>query len=171
MTRRLELFGFSYSTLLVWTTLSLTALSLSTQVSAQDQQPLRCVQGWGSDQVKVPPHWINDGYCDCPFDGADESNTDACSGIDGRPGSTSDQQVTYVLFHVGLDGFFLLFDDAIAIWMDFAYGCYIAIVAWCRLEAMRSDAPLFYFTPQLQPLTESDLLYSFFLYYVCIYEA
>jgi hypothetical protein len=106
MTRRLELLGLSlgYSTtVLVWTTLSLTMLC--TQVTAQ-QPPLRCLVGWGSDQVKViPPDWINDGYCDCPFDGADESNTDACSGIDAWPGSSiaiaadgnsSDQQVRYV---------------------------------------------------------------------------
>jgi hypothetical protein len=54
----------------------------------------------------IPPDWINDGYCDCPFDGADETNTDACSGIDAWPGSSialaadggvdPDQQVTYV---------------------------------------------------------------------------
>jgi hypothetical protein len=103
MTRRLELMGFSYSTLLVLT------LSL-TQVSAQELQPLHCAVGWGSDEVKViPPHWINDGYCDCPFDGADETNTDACSGIDAWPGSNvaatadggapSEQEVTYVPFY------------------------------------------------------------------------
>ena len=128
MTRRLDMLGFSYSTLLVsTTTLSLTTLSLSTQVaSAQDQQPLRCVQGWGSEQVKViPTHWINDGYCDCPFDGADETNTDACSSIDSWPGSNlaptadggapSEHQVTYVLLNT--DGFCL--------WMLYCYWCFV----------------------------------------------
>jgi len=28
----------------------------------------------------VPGEWINDGYCDCPLDGIDEPDTDACSG-------------------------------------------------------------------------------------------
>jgi hypothetical protein len=147
MTRRLELLGFSYSTTLLVLTLSLT------QVSAQDQPPLRCVQGWGSDQVKViPPHWINDGYCDCPFDGADENNTDACSGIDAWPGSNvavtadggapSEHQVTYVPL----------------IWMDIiAYGCQYSCslcVVWRLSNTMRSDAALFHFTSHWQPLTE-----------------
>jgi hypothetical protein len=110
MTRRwTELLGY---TSLVWTTLSLTAL-LPVKVSAQESsETLRCLVGWGSDVVRViPPHWINDGYCDCPLDGADETNTDACSGIDAWPGSNiavvaaaadgddiPDPQVTYVTF-------------------------------------------------------------------------
>jgi hypothetical protein len=116
MSRRLELPSFTYSC----ATLLLLTLAVLTQVSAKGQNqnqnqgqgldqppPLRCVQGWGSDEVKViPPHWINDGYCDCPFDGADETDTDACSGIDGWAGSSvvatadggapSEQPVTYV---------------------------------------------------------------------------
>jgi hypothetical protein len=108
MTRRLEMLGFSYSALLVLT-LSLSTLS-STQVSAVAEQeaPLRCLVGWGSDQMKdIPADWMNDGYCDCPFDGADELNTDACSGIESWPGSSiaiaadgnvdpDQQEVTYV---------------------------------------------------------------------------
>jgi hypothetical protein len=40
-----------------------------------------CPAGWGSneDQV-VPPERVNDGYCDCPTTGADEPETNACSG-------------------------------------------------------------------------------------------
>jgi protein kinase C substrate 80K-H len=30
--------------------------------------------------VTIPPEKINDGYCDCPLDGADEKETGACSG-------------------------------------------------------------------------------------------
>jgi len=28
----------------------------------------------------VPENQMNDDYCDCPLDGADEPNTNACSG-------------------------------------------------------------------------------------------
>ena len=41
---------------------------------------LECAIGWGSGTHEVPDARINDGYCDCPLDGADEPNTDACSG-------------------------------------------------------------------------------------------
>ncbi|KAG7349853.1 glucosidase II [Nitzschia inconspicua] len=35
---------------------------------------------------EIPTEWMNDGYCDCPIDGADEPNTDACSGSQFWPG-------------------------------------------------------------------------------------
>lgn len=37
----------------------------------------------------IPDSWINDGYCDCPFDGKDEPNTEACSGSTSWPGLIS----------------------------------------------------------------------------------
>ncbi|KAL3926756.1 MAG: hypothetical protein SGBAC_013345 [Bacillariaceae sp.] len=37
----------------------------------------------------IPDSWINDGYCDCPFDGKDEPNTAACSGSTAWPGLIS----------------------------------------------------------------------------------
>lgn len=42
---------------------------------------LECEIGWGGlGTHKVPEERINDGYCDCPLDGADEPQTHACSG-------------------------------------------------------------------------------------------
>lgn len=41
---------------------------------------LECAIGWGKGTHKVPADRVNDGYCDCPLDGADEPNTNACSG-------------------------------------------------------------------------------------------
>ena len=41
---------------------------------------LECATGWGSGTHKVSTDRINDGYCDCPLDGSDEPNTNACSG-------------------------------------------------------------------------------------------
>lgn len=51
-------------------------------------EPIQCATGWKSHDVKViiPESWINDGYCDCPFDGLDEPDTDACSGSKDWPG-------------------------------------------------------------------------------------
>ena len=41
---------------------------------------LECATGWGKGTRKVTKEMMNDGYCDCPLDGADEPNTNACSG-------------------------------------------------------------------------------------------
>lgn len=42
---------------------------------------LECEIGWGKLGIqKIPEEKINDGYCDCPLDGADEPHTNACSG-------------------------------------------------------------------------------------------
>jgi hypothetical protein len=41
---------------------------------------LSCASGYGSDVRVIPSSWINDGYCDCPMDGIDETTTSACSG-------------------------------------------------------------------------------------------
>lgn len=46
-----------------------------------DAETITCLGGWtGDSQQSIPKAWINDGYCDCPFDGKDEPNTNACSG-------------------------------------------------------------------------------------------
>jgi hypothetical protein len=54
----------------------------------QQQASLKCATGWKTttDLKEIPASWINDGYCDCPFDGIDEPNTDACSGSQSWPG-------------------------------------------------------------------------------------
>lgn len=45
---------------------------------------IQCASGWTKSLQTIPPHKINDGYCDCPLDGADERETGACSGsVDG----------------------------------------------------------------------------------------
>ena len=42
---------------------------------------ITCRSGWnGSSETIIPHEWVDDGYCDCPFDGKDEPNTNACSG-------------------------------------------------------------------------------------------
>ena len=58
---------------------------------AQTDGVLKCATGWNSNNnnnelKEIPADWINDGYCDCPFDGIDEPNTDACSGSQSWPG-------------------------------------------------------------------------------------
>lgn len=45
-----------------------------------------CQTGWSNQVQEIPQEWINDGYCDCPFDAVDEPNTDACSGSTVWPG-------------------------------------------------------------------------------------
>eukprot|EP00536_Pseudo-nitzschia_multiseries_P012445 jgi/Psemu1/326827/estExt_fgenesh1_pg.C_4770010 len=53
---------------------------------------ITCLGGWAGDaqqQHTIPRAWINDGYCDCPFDGKDEPDTNACSGSTNWPGVDS----------------------------------------------------------------------------------
>ncbi len=48
---------------------------------------VRCPGGGrGGQELEIPDGWINDGYCDCPLDGRDEPDTDACSGSQAWPG-------------------------------------------------------------------------------------
>jgi hypothetical protein len=57
---------------------------------------LKCSGGWTDSSaasadvetttVEIPMSWINDGYCDCPYDGLDEPDTEACSGSSSWPG-------------------------------------------------------------------------------------
>jgi hypothetical protein len=139
MTRQWELLGY---TSLVWTALLLPAVQVSAQAATAtataDSTELRCMAGWGSNQVHViPPAQINDGYCDCPFDGADETNTDACSGIDAWPGSSvisaatadddaaPDPKVTYVYLCCDLNLFLML------LWL--------VCVVWRRCDPIRCD--------------------------------
>jgi hypothetical protein len=170
MTRRLtELLGYT-STLLAWTvTLS---LSFGQQVTAQEET-LRCLVGWGSDVVRViPPHWINDGYCDCPLDGADETNTDACSGIDAWPGSRIAVASTAAAASDGEGS-----DDAVdpqvtyvssCIWMDFyclsmLYCCYCYYILVRGDEIRRISIPL-------HPVLCSFSQFAFLCYYTYIFS-
>lgn len=41
---------------------------------------LECAIGWGKGTHVISKDLMDDGYCDCPLDGADETNTNACSG-------------------------------------------------------------------------------------------
>ena len=45
---------------------------------------IQCASAWFPNSpasiITIPPEKINDGYCDCPLDGLDETETDACSG-------------------------------------------------------------------------------------------
>lgn len=75
---------------------SLSYILCSAAVSA-----LKCATENGPNAgVKViPDKWINDGFCDCPFDSLDETATEACSGaaIGGWPGveETMDHSPTF----------------------------------------------------------------------------
>jgi hypothetical protein len=51
---------------------------------------LSCASGWNNEVRVIPADWINDGYCDCPLDGKDEPDTEACSGSNGWPGLSTD---------------------------------------------------------------------------------
>jgi protein kinase C substrate 80K-H len=63
--------------------LSLIVLKGSVFVSSET---LSCATGWKGEVSEIPGEWINDGYCDCPFDGRDEPGTEACSGSSEWPG-------------------------------------------------------------------------------------
>lgn len=73
-------------------TLRRSALFVVTVVLAPAAVPvvtadtIQCATGWNQEMKDIPQDWINDGYCDCPLDGADEPNTDACSGSRAWPG-------------------------------------------------------------------------------------
>jgi len=59
---------------------------------------VKCRSGWTNNgsssssstsqiqMMPIPESWMNDGYCDCPYDGNDEPNTNACSGSQSWPG-------------------------------------------------------------------------------------
>lgn len=53
---------------------------------------LECSAGWGRNDpmISIPPDRINDGYCDCPLTGIDETETGACSGSEQWPGIIRD---------------------------------------------------------------------------------
>ena len=75
-------------------------LVLRVDAAAADDEPratLTCAGGWDSSSsagkmVEIPKSWINDGYCDCPYDGLDEPDTEACSGSSSWPGIISHSQ-------------------------------------------------------------------------------
>jgi hypothetical protein len=107
---RLQLLGYFASLLCIAPAAAAVSASASAQGATDTDTgtdtELRCVVGWGSNEVRViQPDKINDGYCDCPLDGADETNTDACSGIDAWPGASihmanDDDSVMYVFCFV-----------------------------------------------------------------------
>lgn len=55
-------------------------------------QVLECPVGWGENSpiIQIPTDRINDGYCDCPTTGMDETETNACSGSAHWPGIYAD---------------------------------------------------------------------------------
>eukprot|EP00934_Nitzschia_sp_Nitz4_P006758 Nitzschia sp. Nitz4//scaffold89_size161592//60456//62790//NITZ4_002375-RA/size161592-snap-gene-0.172-mRNA-1//-1//CDS//3329559607//6748//frame0 len=64
-------------------------VSLSGHITVADS--IECVTGWNSQTNQpittvVPNDSINDGYCDCPYDGLDEPSTPACAGSQHWPG-------------------------------------------------------------------------------------
>ena len=61
-------------------------------------QGLECSLGFGNSARVIPDKWINDGYCDCPLDAADETETNACSGsaIGGWAGVSGTADRRYV---------------------------------------------------------------------------
>lgn len=64
----------------------LVALALQAAAVSTTSAAITCQTGWNNQIQEIPQDWINDGYCDCPFDAVDEPNTDACSGSTGWPG-------------------------------------------------------------------------------------
>ena len=66
--------------------LYLQLLCLGALFSASSAADLSCATGLDGTETVIPEAWINDGYCDCPFDGKDEPNTEACSGSTSWPG-------------------------------------------------------------------------------------
>jgi protein kinase C substrate 80K-H len=61
-------------------------------LNATFAQLLECPFGWGDKEklIQIPPDRINDGYCDCPMTGLDETETNACSASAHWPGIRAD---------------------------------------------------------------------------------
>ena len=71
--------------------LPVDAADAGTNTDSGSSGVLKCSGGWDSSSsaekmVEIPKSWINDGYCDCPYDGLDEPQTEACSGSSSWPG-------------------------------------------------------------------------------------
>ncbi|GKY93357.1 hypothetical protein MPSEU_000303300 [Mayamaea pseudoterrestris] len=67
------------------------------------QAILQCPIGFGSTEMQsISDDRINDDFCDCPTNGADEPSTNACAGIDYWPGrnaaATDDQTAPSLLY-------------------------------------------------------------------------
>jgi hypothetical protein len=71
-----------------WTSkLLLVVLVVTSTTTDSVVVALKCASGWTVGVIQdIPDDWVNDGYCDCPLDGADEPDTDACSGSQSWPG-------------------------------------------------------------------------------------
>ena len=60
----------------------------------EETKTITCATGWGSNgEQLIVSEQINDGYCDCPIDGKDEPDTQACSGSDTWPGGSPSSSV------------------------------------------------------------------------------
>ena len=59
-----------------WMAILIIAIALPLPTRAD----LECAIGWGTGMHRISEEQVNDGYCDCPLDGADEPHTSACSG-------------------------------------------------------------------------------------------
>ena len=53
---------------------------------------VKCPVGYGGDATlqELSPNQINDGYCDCPTNGIDEPETNACAGYEHWSGIVGD---------------------------------------------------------------------------------
>ena len=72
-----------YSFLLggVWFSELSVFVAAGTEGEGDSPTATTCLTGWNSNsETAIPEKWMNDGYCDCPFDGKDEPSTNACSG-------------------------------------------------------------------------------------------
>jgi len=80
----------SLTVLLLLRTTSLLSTFVYAATDGDGDRIIRCPIGFGRDDSTtiriVPPHQIDDGYCDCPTTGEDEPNTNACAGIEYWPG-------------------------------------------------------------------------------------
>lgn len=63
-----------------------SAILLVLGARSASAETLECATGWNDELKVIPSEWINDGYCDCPLDGKDEPDTQACSGSHSWPG-------------------------------------------------------------------------------------
>ena len=84
---------------------SSSSWSILSEAAPLNTAAMYCTQGFGSSstgssstKIKIQPHQINDGHCDCPHEnGIDEPDTDACSGSTdwaGIPPPDDDQDAT-----------------------------------------------------------------------------
>ncbi len=82
MQKRYDIFSVLCSLLVggLWFSASLFVVT-DAVTDEESGKAILCRTDWNGDsETAIPDNWINDGYCDCPFDAKDEPDTDACSG-------------------------------------------------------------------------------------------